>query len=194
MTSAFEKDKVHCAIGMLMMLDAINDDGSIRPSRVAKLTKPILWSYIFYLQKHNRAKPAFAALGKTNKVTDASLARIVSEAPIKAIRKAQLIAFINRAASAPDALSLPFLSGRKHQQEIVTDFNKHVVDSIERQIDYQFNPILHPAVFESGSGEVKVRMEIHMEKVGKKPAAPAPASATPKAQPRKTRRTQATAE
>ena len=188
---AFEKDKVHCAIGMLMMLDAIEDNGGIRPSRASKLTKPMLWSYIFYLQKHNRAKPAFAALGKTNKVTDASLARIVSDAPIKAIRKAQLIAFINRAASAPapDALSLPFLSGRKHQQDIVTDFNKHVVDSIERQIDYQFTPILHPAVFESGTGEVKVRMEIHMEKVGKKPASP-----TPKAQPRKTRRTQATAE
>jgi hypothetical protein len=191
---AFEKDKVHCAIGMLMMLDAINDDGSIRPSRAAKLTKPILWSYIFYLQKHNRAKPAFAALGKTNKVTDASLARLVADsaAPIQAIRKAQLIAFINRAASAPapDALSLPFMSGRKHQQAIVADFNKHVVGSIERQIDYQFTPVLHPAVFESGNGEVKVRMEIHMEKVGSKK----PSTATAPAQPRKTRRTQATAE
>lgn len=165
-------NKVHCAIGMLTILDALESDGHIRPSKVAslKLTKPLMWSYVYYLQHYNRTKPAFASLGKAKKLSDEALVKLVlsiKPSPptllpsIKSVTKKDIAAFI--AVAAKEGLNIPFIK-KAAQQAVKLD---SVADAIERQIDLEFHPTLLPGNLDNNDGNVNVRMEITMEPLSK---------------------------
>jgi len=159
---------VHCALGSLMMLDGIDATGAIKEKQIHRITKSVLWSYIYYLQNYNRKLQCFASLGKKKNLKDRDLLQLVVPGTadvnlkLQTISKKDLVSFIDRASK--EGLNLPFLR-EKTQNRVISDFNNNAVSQIEKNIDYQFRPVLYPTSFNEDNGEVKVRMDFMIEKL-----------------------------
>jgi len=114
---------VNCSIGFLLLNGLLNRSGTIEasPLQMRNLPKQHMWSYIYYLQYHNRNIAPFSEIGTKTQVSKSMLAKLVLiDYPNGAqnIKKEDLLNWINQQVQS-NKLSIPVLTNISQQQEFV---------------------------------------------------------------------------
>jgi hypothetical protein len=178
----------------MLMMGAIEPNGSLFMKKVPIITKDALWNYVFYLQNYNRSHPSFSIMGKSKTVTDSMLLSLIypdrmspsgkSKSRLMDVSKKALVNFIQSAPTVAP-MSVPFLKNvgsyssknkEKYDENDENDENDEDENrnmnmrrgpfegDLERQIDVSFRPILHPTSFNEKTGEVSVQVDLVMNK------------------------------
>ena len=161
---------VNCSIGFFLLNGILMQDGTINTEfiRFRTLLKQHLWSYIYYLQYHNRNVEPFTMI-QTTQVSKSMLAKLVlPDYPnSKKITKQALLEWINNTVQSK-TLNIPVLGNLIQQQvaiEAATE-EPNVFEAepeaveVESPAMTEFEPEITNVELNKDTGDVNVKMNI----------------------------------